>query len=239
MPAERLGRWLARQGIASRRGADELLRQGRVRVNLVPAPPSGQLIDPDRDLIEVDGRRIESDRGPLRYLALNKPAGVVSTVRDPGGRPTVLDLVPDGAGLFPVGRLDRDSRGLLFLTDDGELSQRLTHPRYGAPKTYRVRLAQPISRRQLQELREGPMLEDGPTHPTEVRPEARGEVLFVTLREGRNRELRRMLERVGSTVLDLERVEFAGIRLGTLPPGAVRELSRPEVGRLRREAGLR
>lgn len=238
MPAERLGRWLARQGIASRRGADELLRQGRVRVNQVPAPPGGQLIDPDRDLVEVDGRRVESDRGPRRYLALNKPVGVVSTVRDPEGRPTVLDLVPDGAGLFPVGRLDRDSRGLLFLTDDGELAQRLTHPRYGAPKTYRVRLAQPISRSQLQELREGPALEDGPTHPTAVRPEARGEVLFVTLREGRNRELRRMLELVGSTILDLERVEFAGIRLGTLPPGAVRELSRAEVARLRREAGL-
>ena len=238
MPAERLGRWLARQGIASRRGADELLRQGRVRVNLAPAPPSGQLIDPERDLIEVDGRRVEPDRGPRRYLALNKPLGVVSTVRDPGGRPTVLDLVPDGAGLFPVGRLDRDSRGLLFLTDDGDLSQRLTHPRYGAPKTYRVRLAQPITRSQLQELRAGPVLEDGPTHPTAVRAEAGGEVLFVTLWEGRNRELRRMLERVGSSVLDLERVEFAGIRLGTLPPGAVRELSRAEVARLRREAGL-
>ncbi len=238
MPAERLGRWLARQGIASRRGADELLRQGRVMVNRVTASPSGQLIEPDRDLIEVDGRPVASEQRPRRYLALNKPVGVVSTVRDPEGRPTVLDLVPDGAGLFPVGRLDRDSRGLLFLTDDGELSQRLTHPRYGASKTYRVRLGQPISRRQLQELREGPVLEDGPTHPTAVRPEARGEVLFVTLREGRNRELRRILEQVGSTVLDLERVEFAGIRLGTLPPGAVRELSRAEVTRLRREAGL-
>ena len=238
MPAERLGRWLARQGIASRRGADELLRQGRVMVNRVTASPSGQLIEPDRDLIEVDGRPVASEQRPRRYLVLNKPVGVVSTVRDPEGRPTVLDLVPDGAGLFPVGRLDRDSRGLLFLTDDGELSQRLTHPRYGASKTYRVRLGQPISRRQLQELREGPVLEDGPTHPTAVRPEARGEVLFVTLREGRNRELRRILEQVGSTVLDLERVEFAGIRLGTLPPGAVRELSRAEVTRLRREAGL-
>ncbi len=238
MPAERLGRWLARQGIASRRGADELLRQGRVRVNRVTASPSGQLIEPDRDLIEVDGRPVASEQRPRRYLVLNKPVGVVSTVRDPEGRPTVLDLVPDGAGLFPVGRLDRDSRGLLFLTDDGELSQRLTHPRYGASKTYRVRLGQPISHRQLQELREGPVLEDGPTHPTAVRPEARGEVLFVTLREGRNRELRRILEQVGSTVLDLERVEFAGIRLGTLPPGAVRELSRAEVTRLRREAGL-
>ncbi len=238
MPAERLGRWLARQGIASRRGADDLLRQGRVRVNQAPAPASGQLVDPDRDLIEVDGRRVEAERRPRRYLALNKPIGVVSTVRDPQGRPTVLDLVPDGAGLFPVGRLDRDSRGLLFLTDDGELSQRLTHPRYGASKTYRVRLGQPISRRQLQELRDGPVLVDGPTHPTAVRPEAGGEVLYVTLREGRNRELRRMLDQVGATVLDLERVEFAGIRLGTLPAGAVRELSRSEVARLRLQAGL-
>lgn len=238
MPAERLGRWLAHQGITSRRGADELLRQGRVRVNRLPAAPGGQLIDPERDLVEVDGRRVAAGQSARRYLALNKPPGVISTVRDPGGRPTVLDLVPDGSGLFPVGRLDRDSRGLIFLTNDGELAQRLTHPRYGAPKTYRVRLGQPISRRQLGDLREGPVLEDGPTHPVAVRPEAGGEVLFVTLREGRNRELRRMLEQVGSRVLDLERVEFAGIRLGTLPPGAVRELSRAEVARLRREVGL-
>lgn len=238
MPAERLGRWLAHQGLASRRGAEQLLREGRVRVNRVAAPRSGLLIDPEVDLVEVDGRPVQGGQRARRYLMAHKPAGVVSTVRDPEGRRTVLDLVPDGAGLFPVGRLDRDSRGLILLTDDGELAQRLTHPRYGAPKTYRVRLAQPLSRRQLQELRSGPVLEDGPTHPAGVRAEGGGQVLFVTLKEGRNRELRRMLAAVGSRVLDLERVAFAGIRLGTLPPGTVRELSRAEVARLRGGVGL-
>ncbi len=241
MPAERLSRWLAHQGLTSRRGAERLMREGRVLVNQQPAPAEGRMIDPEADVIEVDGRRVEPRGSSHRYLAVNKPIGVVSTVRDPEGRPTVMELAADAKGLYPVGRLDRDSRGLLLLTDDGELALRLTHPRYGAPKTYRVTLAGQLSAAQLQQLRRGPVLEDGPSRPLRVRVLHQvGErvELLITLSEGRRREVRRMVEAVGSRVVDLERTEFAGIRLGTLPEGAVRDLSGAEVSRLRSGVGL-
>ncbi|MHB8395021.1 MAG: pseudouridine synthase, partial [Candidatus Dormibacteria bacterium] len=163
MPTERLGRFLARSGVASRRGADRLLGEGRVSVNGRIAPPHGLLVDPAFDLIAVDGRQLPRGLAPRRYLALNKPMGVVSTVRDPGGRQTVMDLVQEAAGLFPVGRLDVDSRGLILLTDDGDLALRLTHPRYGVPKRYRLTVLGSVSRRQFEQLREGPILDDGPT----------------------------------------------------------------------------
>lgn len=240
MPAERLARWLAHQGLTSRRGAERLLREGRVTVNQRPAPRRGQLIEPGADVVEVDGRPVQPRAGAHRYLALNKPPGVVSTVRDPEGRTTVVDLLPDGDGLYPVGRLDRDSRGLLLLTDDGELALRLTHPRFGAAKTYRVTLGGQLSPRQLSRIRSGPVLEDGPSHPQRVRVLGGGERLhlLITLAEGRRREVRRIVEAVGGRVLDLQRVDFAGIRLGTLPEGAARDLSLGEVERLRASAGL-
>ncbi|EQD42742.1 Pseudouridine synthase, Rsu, partial [mine drainage metagenome] len=178
---------------------------------------------------------------PRRYLALNKPPRVVSTVSDPGAGPTVMGLVQDSGGLFPVGRLDIDSRGLILLTDDGDLALRLTHPRYGLPKTYRITIQGPISNSEFEQFREGPVLEDGPTHPLAVRIlrlSSRRTVLEVTLAEGRPRELRRMCTEVGVRLLDLERVEIAGVRLGTQPEGTTRELSRAEVARLRTAAGI-
>ncbi len=241
MGSERLSRWLARSGVASRRGSDRLVEAGRVTVNGVAPPPNGCLIDPDVDLVAVDGRLVTAGSSPRRYLALNKPPGVVSTVSDPGGRPTVMGLVQDSGGLFPVGRLDIDSRGLILLTDDGDLALRLTHPRYGLPKTYRITIQGPISNSEFEQFREGPALEDGPTHPLVVRIlrlSSRRTVLEVTLAEGRPRELRRMCAAVGVRLLDLERVEIAGVRLGTQPEGTTRELSRAEVARLRTAAGI-
>jgi 23S rRNA pseudouridine2605 synthase len=241
MPAERLGRFLARSGVASRRGADRLLEQGRVEVNGQKAPPHGMLVEYGRDRITLDGRLLADQLQPRRYLALNKPAGVVSTAHDPGGRPTVLDFVPEAQGVFPVGRLDIDSRGLILLTDDGDLAMRLTHPRYGVPKTYRLTVPGPVSVRQLEQLRAGPELDDGPTHPLSVRLSrlsSRRTILEMVIAEGRHREVRRMCSAVGVPLSDLVRVGIAGVRLGTQPEGAIRELSRGEVGRLRELVGI-
>lgn len=205
------------------------------------APPGGLLIDPESDLVVVDGRTVSSVRPTLRHLAVNKPLGVVSTVRDPLGRPTVVDLVPVPERLYPVGRLDVDSHGLLLLTNDGDLALRLSHPRFGVPKTYRLTVAGELSRQQLDQLRAGPDLDDGPTHPLGVRlvrRRADATLLSLEIAEGRNRQVRRMAEAIGARVLELQRVEFAGIRLGTLPLGAFRELGAAEVARLR-SAGAR
>lgn len=241
MPTERLGRFLARSGVASRRGADRLLEQGRVEVNGRKAPPQGMLVDPVQDRITLDGRLLADHLQPRRYLALNKPAGVVSTAHDPGGRPTVLDFAPDASGLFPVGRLDIDSRGLILLTDDGDLAMRLTHPRYGVPKTYRLTVPGPVSLRQLERLRQGPELDDGPTHPLSVRVSrlsSRRTILEVVIAEGRQRELRRMCSAVGVPLSDLLRVGIGGVRLGTQPEGSIRELSHGEVRRLQVLVGI-
>jgi 23S rRNA pseudouridine2605 synthase len=164
--------------------------------------------------------------------AVNKPAGVVSTAREPGERRAVVELVDSKARLYPVGRLDADSTGLLLLTNDGALANRLTHPRYEVAKTYRARLAKPAAERELKRLREGVELEDGPTAPAEVRKVADREIEIV-LREGRNRQVRRMVEAVGNRVVALERVAFGPLKLGKLKPGESRRLSEAEVGSLR------
>ena len=167
---------------------------------------------------------------------MNKPAGVVSTAREPGSRPAVVALVDSPARLYPVGRLDADSTGLLLLTNDGELANRLTHPRYEVAKTYVVRLATPIGARELARLREGLELEDGPTAPTRVRKRGEREI-EIELREGRNRQVRRMVEAVGNRVLGLRRVGFGSLRLGTLAEGASRQLGKGEIARLWKDAG--
>jgi 23S rRNA pseudouridine2605 synthase len=241
MPNERLARWLARSGVASRREADRMVAAGRVTVDGQVPPPQGRLIDPEREEVRLDGRVLAPRGIQRRYLALNKPLGVVSTARDPGGRKTVLELVGDGRGLFPVGRLDIDSRGLILLTDDGDLALRLTHPRYQVPKSYRVTIAGRASGEQLSALRLGPVLVDGPTHPLEVqllRGGPRRSVLLISLAEGRRREIRRMCAAVAAKVEDLERVSIGVLRMGTLAEGQARELSLGEVRRLRRSVGL-
>lgn len=241
MASERLARWLARSGVASRREADRMVAEGRVTVDGKRPPPAGRLIDPEREEVLLDGQQLPHRSVQRRYLALNKPLGVVSSAHDPGGRSTVLDLIGDRQGMFPVGRLDIDSRGLMLLTDDGDLALRLTHPRYQVPKTYRVTAGGPLSQEQLAALRLGPILIDGPTHPLEarlLRTGPRRSVMMISLAEGRRRQVRRMCAAVGARVEDLERVSIGVLRLGTLAEGRARELSPGEVRRLRRSVGL-
>jgi 23S rRNA pseudouridine2605 synthase len=190
--------------------------------------------DPARDVGDGDDVRVNG--APVgaetrEVWAVNKPAGVVSTAREPGERRAVVELVDSQARLYPVGRLDADSTGLLLLTNDGALANRLTHPRYEVAKTYRVRLAKPPRERELARLRDGIELEDGPTAPAQVRPVKDGEIEIV-LREGRNRQVRRMVEAVGNRVVALQRIGFGPLRLGRLGEGQARRLSKAEVEKL-------
>jgi 23S rRNA pseudouridine2605 synthase len=232
----RLAKHLAHAGVASRRAAEALIADGRVSVD-------GQVVtDPARDVsgeqaITVDGRPVGARERERAVYAVNKPAGVVSTARDTHGRPTVVDLVRDaGRRLYPVGRLDADTTGLLLLTDDGDLAHRLTHPRFEVPKIYRARVrGGAVSARALRELREGVELDDGRTAPARVRQVGPGE-LELTLREGRKRQVRRMCAAVGHPVESLERIAFGPLRLGDLREGGVRRLPPAEVERLRAAA---
>ncbi len=194
--------------------------------------------DPARDVgegddVRVDGALVAAEAREV--WAVNKPVGVVSTAREPGSRTPVVDLVETEARLYPVGRLDADSSGLLLLTNDGELANRLTHPRYEVPKTYVARLKAPIAGGDLERLRSGVELEDGPTAPAQVKRLGDRE-LEIVLREGRNRQLRRMLEAVGNEVVALRRVRFGPLELGDLKEGTARRLSDSEIARLREAA---
>jgi len=224
----RLAKYLAHAGIASRRAAERLIADGKVRV-------AGEVVtDPARDVaddsgVEVDGRAVGPE--PREVWAVNKPAGVVSTAREPGRRRAVTELVASKRRLYPVGRLDADSTGLILLTNDGELANRLTHPRYGVPKTYRVRIARPPSERDLDHLRQGVRLEDGPTAPAEIWRRSERE-LEITIREGRKRQVRRMLEAIGNEVESLTRIRIGSLGLGGLRRGEARRLDDGEVAAL-------
>jgi 23S rRNA pseudouridine2605 synthase len=228
----RLAKYLAHAGVASRRSAEALIAAGRVTVE-------EQLVtDPARDVSEdsrvaLDGRPLAGPEPRVLY-ALHKPVGVVSTARDTHGRPTVIELVPArGLRLYPVGRLDVDSSGLILLTNDGELANRLTHPRFQVPKTYRAKLGGgPIGEGALSALRAGVELEDGSTAPARVR-RLGDDVIELTIHEGRNRQVRRMCQAVGHPVLELTRTRFGPLRLDGLEPGAHRRLREVEVERLR------
>ena len=229
----RLARYLAHAGVASRRAAEKLIADGRVRVG-------GEVVtDPARDVdeasgVEVDGRPVAPE--PREVWLVNKPAGVVSTASDTHGRPIVTELVDSERRLYPVGRLDADTTGLILLTNDGELANRLTHPRYGVPRVYRARVAPaPVPEAALRRLREGVELDDGRTSPARVRQVEHG-LLELTLGEGRKRQVRRMCEAVGHPVETLERVAFGPLRLGDLAPGEARRLTAAEVERLRKTA---
>jgi 23S rRNA pseudouridine2605 synthase len=224
---ERLNRFLARRGIASRRGADELIASGRVRVNGRTAQ-LGDRVESDTDSVDVDGTRITARLPVAVTLALNKPAGVVTTMRDPRSRPTVRDLVAPIPGLVPIGRLDADSRGLLLLSTDGELAHRIAHPRHGVRKTYRVTPAVPLSDRQISDMVRGVMLDDGLAKALEVRRAGRTAV-DVVMGEGRKRVVRRLVAAVGSGVVDLCRTAVGPITLGDLGEGASRSLDASEV----------
>ena len=224
----RLNAFLARAGVASRRRADELIKANRVTVNGEP----GQLntVVGAHDRVEVDGEEVERQR--LRYVLLHKPAGVVTTARDPQGRPTVVELVPDEPRVVPVGRLDADTTGVLLLTNDGRLAHRLAHPRYGVEKTYLAEVEGDPDEDALQRLREGVELDDGPTAPARARRLGTGRVELV-LHEGRKHQVKRMLAAVGHPVTRLHRSAYAGLTLEGLAPGAWRELEPFEVERLR------
>jgi len=237
---ERLHKVLARAGVASRRTCEELIAAGRVKVNGQTVSAPGSQIDPEHDRIEVDGRLIALPH-EYTYLLLHKPAGYVSTVRDPRGRPTVLDLVHTRERLYPVGRLDMDSEGLLLLTNDGDLMQRLTHPSYEHEKEYHVWVYGQPTTHTLERLREGIELEDGFTRPAQVdvlRREAGGTWLRFVIHEGRKRQLRRMCKAVGHPVRRLVRVRIGLLTLGNLPPGQYRHLTTQERTLLRKAVGL-
>jgi 23S rRNA pseudouridine2605 synthase len=229
----RLGKHLAHAGIASRRASEALVADGRVTVD-------GAVIkDPARDVtgeeaIAVDGELVRGPGARVVY-ALHKPAGVVSTAADTHGRPTVVDLVPTGQRLYPVGRLDAESTGLILLTNDGDLAYALTHPRFEVPRTYRARVNGRPSERALRALREGVVLDDGLTAPAQVRMVGAHE-LELTIHEGRKHQVRRMCEAVGHRVIDLRRVAFGPLRLGELTSGRHRRLTAAEVQRLRDSA---
>ena len=224
----RLNAFLARAGVASRRGADELVRAGRVLVN--GAPGELNTIVGAHDVVEVDGHRVE--RQPLAYVLLHKPGGVVTTARDPQGRPTVVELVSHSARVVPVGRLDADTTGVLLLTNDGQLAHRLAHPRYGVPKVYEAEVEGEPGPEALAALRGGVQLEDGRSAPAEVRALA-PDTVELTLHEGRKRQVKRMLEAVGHPVRRLHRSRYAGLGVNGLAPGEWRELTRDEVAQLR------
>jgi 23S rRNA pseudouridine2605 synthase len=229
----RLAKYLAHAGVASRRAAERLVAEGRVTVAGRAATDPALDVD-ERSGVAVDGEAVAREERVV--YALNKPPGVVSTARDTHGRTTVSSLVPSERRLYPVGRLDVDTTGLILLTNDGELANRLMHPRYEVPKTYLVRVEPaPVREPALRRLREGVELEDGPTAPAHVR-QARPGVLELTLREGRKRQVRRMCEVVGHRVVELRRVAFGPLRLGDLREGRHRRLTAAEVERLRAAA---
>jgi 23S rRNA pseudouridine2605 synthase len=230
----RLAKYLAHCGVASRRRSEELVAAGRVSVGGATVRDPAHEVGAG-DEVRVDGEEVAPE--PREVWAVNKPTGTTSTAREPGRRRAVVELVRSPRRLYPVGRLDADSSGLILLTNDGELANRLTHPRYRVPRTYRVRLRRRPSDADLARLRRGVDLEDGPTAPARVR-RLSPRVIELTLREGRNRQVRRMAAAVGNEVLALERVRFGAIALGRLEPGRARRLRPAEVERLWKDAGL-
>lgn len=230
----RLQKVLAQAGVASRRASEELIAAGRVEINGKVVTEQGMRVDPERDTIRVDGSRIPPPRRHL-YLVLNKPRGVVSTMDDPHGRPTLEQYVPRHQRLFHVGRLDTDTEGLLFLTNDGDFANKLAHPSHEVPKTYLVEVEGLLDNKTLRRLEKGLTLEDGPIKPDKVKLVTRAEsrsMVQITLHSGRNRIVRRMFDSVGHPVRRLSRISICPVRLGQLAAGETRELTRDELGAL-------
>lgn len=233
----RLQKVLAQAGVASRRAAEIMIENGRVEVNGRMVSGQGMRVDPLVDVIRVDGARIPPPRGHL-YLVMNKPTGVVATMDDPQGRPTVGEYLTDAqrrARVYHVGRLDTDTQGMLLLSNDGDFTQRMMHPSYELTKTYVAEVEGALTEQTLSRLARGVELEDGWVHPDAVRVGARTDartLVTVVLHEGRNRIVRRMFDAVGHPVMTLARTRIGPVRLGSLPPGRVRELTRDELGDL-------
>ena len=236
---QRLQKVLAHAGIASRRAVEEMIEERRVRVNGRLAR-LGQRVDPVKDVVEVDGSRVPL-QAELRYFLLNKPRGVVSTASDPEGRPTVLEAIDREERVWPVGRLDIESEGALLLTNDGELTHRLTHPSFAVPKVYLVEVRGSLGQKALRALLNGVELDDGPARAAsaQIVERARGDTLVeLVLTEGRNRVIRRMMEALGFTVVRLVRVSIGPVKLGRLKSGSYRHLAPAEVMALYKAVGM-
>lgn len=234
----RLQKVLAEAGVGSRRECEDLIRDGRVDVDREVVTQLGTKVDPGSQNIRVDGVALK--RKQRRYFAVHKPAGVLSTSKDQWRRARVIDLVASKDRLFTIGRLDKESSGLILVTNDGDLANQLTHPRYGVQKTYQVTVAGIPKQETIQKLRRGVVLSDGRVKPESLIIKKRmksSALLEIVLTEGRNREIRRMLARFDHKVMKLKRVAMGSVRLGSLPLGAHRELSRSEVLQLRKLAG--
>ncbi|MCK5307750.1 MAG: rRNA pseudouridine synthase, partial [Zetaproteobacteria bacterium] len=233
---ERLQKVIARAGIASRRGAEELIQQGRVTVNGETVTRLGVTIEPDSDRVTVDGVPLPRNVSKV-YLLLNKPVGFITALSDPAGRPVVTDLVKrHGKRVFPVGRLDFDAEGALILTNDGDLAERLIHPKYKVPKRYHAKVKGAPDTKDIKRLEKGVYLEDGKTLPATVRfikGLKENSWIELTVFEGRNRLVKRMCLAVGHAVLKLKRVEFAGIGTGSMKPGEHRFLTKSEIALLK------
>ncbi len=236
----RINKFLASCGICSRRGADRLIERGKIKVNGKVVREKGYIVDPENDNIFLYGKKVVKEEKV--YIIMNKPVGFVTTVSDPQGRKTVMDLLPDlGTRLYPVGRLDYNSSGLLLLTNDGDLSFRLLHPKYKVYKTYRVHLRGAYSPVKIKKLREGVQLKDGITAPCEVRiirSAGKDTVLEIKIYEGRKRQIRRMCNEVGYEVIGLTRIQMGNLKLTSLKPGAHRFLGPNEINKLKTIAGL-
>jgi len=237
----RLNKFLAQAGVASRREADRMITEGRVSVNNTFVEELGVQIDPIKDSVRVDGRIVKKEKEEF-YLLLNKPKGYLVTLKDPFERPTVLELLPKlKMRVFPVGRLDLNSEGLLILTNNGELANRLMHPRYGIKKVYEVRTKGIPSQKSLLRLERGIHLDGKKTAPAKIAhlgSDPKNARIRIELTEGRKREVRRMFEAIGYSLLSLKRVNYAGIAIGTLRKGQWRYLTQPEVLNLKKQVGL-
>ena len=234
----RLQKFLARAGVASRRASEDLMTAGRVTVNGAVVTELGAKVDPLSDEVALDGKVVRLADGPVTIM-LHKPAGVITTMKAQSDRPIVADLIPQEQhpGLYPIGRLDADTTGLLLFSTDGELGNALLHPSRHVPKTYVARLERPLSDEAARRLREGVQLEDGPAQPAEVACAGKSrKVVRITVREGRYHQVKRMFEAVGNKVASLHRESFGPLGLGALASGEWRELTKAEVAKLRKEA---
>lgn len=230
----RLNKYLSQQGLASRRQADTLISQGKVLVNDQPAK-LGTTIDPDKDTVKFLGKVVVSNKPELETYLVYKPLGYVSTTSDPQGRPTVTSLVKSSTRLYPVGRLDQDSEGLILLTNDGDLGFRLTHPKHHVPKTYHALVTGNVTPTKLNRLRRGVMLKDGRTAPAQIeviRPQGNKSLLSITIFEGKNRQIRRMFSTQKLEVEKLKRVAIGELELGDLKPGNSKKLDTKDLSSL-------
>jgi len=237
----RLNRYISASGVASRRKAESIIRAGRIGVNGEIITDPANNINPERDKITLDGSHLVIN-SQKRYYILNKPTGVIVSIGDTHGRATVIDLMDEETkSVFPVGRLDKNTSGVLLLTDDGDLAHRLTHPSFGVKKVYRAEVAGKINEKDIQKIREGLTLDDGPTAPAEMKVlecNKNSSIVEITIHQGRKRQVRRMLKHIGHPVRTLERISFGGITAQDLPLGTYRPLKDGEVEMLKKMVNI-